>query len=328
MMRGQSTTIPDKDLPGFGLADAVILAVAIALGTWVWATEPKYLESALGLGNHEAQFEAMMQANKLPANQFAKRRSTIDRVRWWNGELLNYESCILPFFALGSALATFRHRAGRSRRALRHVGILTTAIVASFFGVAIISEVAIRKSGLLTGPLMNPIAIFWGMLAQNVSLAITVLWMILAVGRSWRTAPLWSDRCGRIAGFGWISFALVATPLASSTAGLILFVPDRNAGPRCVGLTTDELGVCTPGPWHCPCRPASPFILFADLAVDSGRSYLAASAVVAPSPCLIPLALCRCVLFFRCSQSPCWLNSMTCSGTWARGPSDPLVVSR
>jgi hypothetical protein len=197
-----------------GLVDAAILAVSFALGIWVWAIDSTELERVLGLGNHEAQFEAMVNAGRSRLDNLAASLSTIERLRWWNGELMRFASIVLTFFSLGIALATFRRRGGRSRRALRHAGILTTAVVASFVAVSIMSEVTLRKSGLLNGPLINPIAIFWGMLAENVGLAITVLWIILVAGRSWRTTPHWFDRCGRIAGFGWIGYALIGTPLA------------------------------------------------------------------------------------------------------------------
>ena len=214
MSRHTSLPAADRDFPRLGLVDAMILAASFAVGFLVWTTDSRDLERMLGLGNHEAQFDTRVKAGRSRVDKLAASPSTIDRLRWWNGELMHFGSIVLTFFSLGTALATFRHRGGRSRRALRHVGILTTAIVASFSGVAIISEVAIRKSGLLTGPLINPITVFWGMLAQNVGLAITVLWIILVAGRSWRTMPHWFDRCGRIAGFGWIGYALFATPLA------------------------------------------------------------------------------------------------------------------
>ena len=144
----------------------------------------------LGLGNHEAQFEAMVNAGRSRVDNLAVSPSTIDRLRWWNGELMHFGSIVLTFFSLGTALATFRHRGGRSRRA-RPAKAESSPRPSSqaFVAVSIMSEVTIRKSGLLNGPLINPIAIFWGMLAQNVGLAITVLWIILAV------RPVMAQRC-------------------------------------------------------------------------------------------------------------------------------------
>jgi hypothetical protein len=41
----------------FGLIDVLILGASIALGIWVYRTDPKNLEGNLGLGDTQARFE-------------------------------------------------------------------------------------------------------------------------------------------------------------------------------------------------------------------------------------------------------------------------------
>jgi len=75
MSRLASLPATDRDFPRLGLVDAAILAVSFALGIWVWAIDSTELERVLGLGNHEAQFEAMVNAGRSRLDNLAPNQA-------------------------------------------------------------------------------------------------------------------------------------------------------------------------------------------------------------------------------------------------------------
>ncbi len=207
------------DHPAFGPIDAMILLVSIALGIGLSATDPKDLESALGLGNSHARFEkekdwTMIRRIEGPGpgdSARIERVWVLDRFRWKRRVLLGFGQVFLPLVTLGAGLATFRHRAARSRRSIRHIGILTTAVASIFCALTLLNEYMLRR---FYDPRTNPghgsLDEIWWDLGQCSGLAIAALWVVLALGRSWRAAPDWTDRLGRLIGASWVVSTVAA----------------------------------------------------------------------------------------------------------------------
>jgi hypothetical protein len=211
------------DGPRLGLIDALILIASIALGVRLSATDPKDLESALGLGDTQARFEkekdwtlVRQVAGRGQADPAGYERIIVlDRVRWKRRVLLAVGQVFLPVITLGAGLATFRHRAGRSRRSLRHIGVLTTAVAALFVALSLANEFLLRRFhgppprfGYTAGH-TNFDSIWWD-LGQDTGLAIAALWSVLALGGRWRASPDWFDRLGRLIGAGWVVSTVAA----------------------------------------------------------------------------------------------------------------------
>ncbi len=206
----------------FGLIDALILVAAMALGVGVSAIDPKVLESALDLGTTQDKFERSQdwtvirhgdgpgQVGSAPVNE---RVSVLDRYRGKRRILLGLGQIILPIVTLGAGLATFRRRLARSRRSLRHIGVLTTAVAAIFVSSWLANEYLLRLLYTRGWPGHGAFDSIWWDLGQDTGLAIAAVWVVLALGGRWRPARNWADRLGRIVGTCWI---------AATVAGLLM----------------------------------------------------------------------------------------------------------
>jgi hypothetical protein len=166
----------------FGPVDASILLVALALGCAACWMDPEDLESRLGLPI--SGFPPIRQ-------QMRNARATLDApatslgaslVRW-HLRSVNLLDRFLPFITLGAAAAAFRHGRSRSRRALRRVGTLTTAVAGTFIGISLANEYVLRRFSLLQlGYSQNPFDTIWWLLGEDTSLGVVALWCILALG--------------------------------------------------------------------------------------------------------------------------------------------------
>lgn len=112
----------------FGPIDALILVASVVAGIGASLTDPKHVESALELGSTQAQFEkeknwTIMRRVDRPGQAGLERVSVLDRFRWKHRVLVAVGQVFLPVVTLGAGLAIFRHRAARSRRSLRYVGV-------------------------------------------------------------------------------------------------------------------------------------------------------------------------------------------------------------
>jgi hypothetical protein len=211
------------EFPRPGPIDALILVASIALGVGLSMTDPKDIESALGLGNTQARFEREKDWTMVRRVEGRGRADAavfeqiplLDRFRWKRRVLLAVGQVYLPVITLGAGLATFRHRAARSRRSLRHIGVLTTAVAAIFVALSLAYEYLIRRfyqpvPMLRSRTGHNPFDSIWWDLGQDTGLAIAALWVVLAIGRRWRAAPDWFDRLGRLIGAGWVVSTVAA----------------------------------------------------------------------------------------------------------------------
>jgi hypothetical protein len=136
------------------------------------------------------------------------------RLERGRGVLVDFGGHLLPFVTLGAAAATFRHRAARSRSALRRVGVLTTAVASIFVAVSLVNEFVLRRFETLeSGYRHNSFDSIWRDLGEDTSLAIAAFWGVLALGWRWRAAPDWTDRIGRAVGAGWIAYAILGVLL-------------------------------------------------------------------------------------------------------------------
>jgi hypothetical protein len=128
----------------------------------------------------------------------------------WRNESVRLLDRFLPFVTLGAAGATFRHLRARSRRGVRHIGRLTTAVTAIFVGVCLVNEYVLRRFTLLwAGYSHNPFDFLWWNLGADTCLGVVALWCVLAIGRCWRAAPEWTDRLGRAVGIAWVLRAVL-----------------------------------------------------------------------------------------------------------------------
>lgn len=202
-----------------GWIDGLILAASLGLGLAAWATDPKELEAALGLGDTQAEYEEVMAGMRLTRQQVeppGEGENAKHRFVRWRGAVLGFGAMVLPFLSVGVGIATFRHRAARSRRALRCAGITSTAVAATMAACLMANEWALRRSPTLeTGYLHNPFLFEWGRNATYVSLALAALWFVMVASRGWRIAPNGADRLGRWIGGLWIGYAVVGVLLAS-----------------------------------------------------------------------------------------------------------------
>jgi len=203
----------------FGPIDALILIASVLAGIGASLTDPKDLESALGLGSTQAEFEkekdwTIIRQVERPGQAVVEQVSVLDRFRWKHRVLVAVGQVFLPVVTLGAGLAIFRHRAARSRRFLRHVGVLTTAVAAIFVAFLLLYEFRLRWIDSLkptpTWPRPAYFDSIWWDIGQDTGLAIATLWVVLALGRRWCAAPNWADRVGRVIGAAWIASTVAA----------------------------------------------------------------------------------------------------------------------
>jgi hypothetical protein len=216
MSQDALTTMMASARPRFGFIDALILIAAMALGFGAYQIDPSDLESALGLVDTQTRFEAVRtrQANRQGE---PRSESLAARLGRWRATLVNMAEYFLPFVTLGVAAATFRHRAARSRRALRYAGVVTSAVAAIFIAVSLINEFVLRRFPILqAGYRHNAFEGLWSVLGEDTSLGVMALWGILVLGRRWRAAPDWTDRLGRAVGAAWIVVAILGVLLKYS----------------------------------------------------------------------------------------------------------------
>jgi hypothetical protein len=197
--------------PRFRWIDGVILAASLGLGLAAWWTGPMVLETALGLGNTQAEHEELLGLNpqmRRPAMFLSQR---IARGRY---AVVEFGSIVLPVATLGAALATFRHRENRSPRSLRRPGVNATAVSAILVAGLFFSEWLLRRfPRLQTGYGHNAFSNDLGQNGVCISLAATALWTVLALAGRWRPAPEWPDRLGRAICACWVGYAILAALL-------------------------------------------------------------------------------------------------------------------
>jgi hypothetical protein len=210
--------------PRFGWVDGLILSVSIASGVWLASHDWKVVEATLGLPDSEAQIEARRKtaAAQLPN---LKPIPPVSRLERWRQAITNAGVVALPCLTLGAAASTFRHRQCRSRRELRHVGVLTSAVVGAFVAFLYGSELAFRWTFPYGyGSSHDPISFSAQHLSKDVGLATSALWSVLAIGGRWKATPDWPDRMGRAVGVAWVVYAVLGVVL--HYAGMIIYRAD------------------------------------------------------------------------------------------------------
>ena len=210
----------DPPGPRFGGVDVLILGAWIAFGVWLSATDMKIVESTLGLGDGTAQFEA--RTKRALAAQPPRAEAPVGRAERSRQALVDVGLTMFPCLTLGVAVATFRHRGARSRRALRHVGVLTSAVAGIVVAVLFGGEFAFRALRPNAGH--HPLGFNLHDLSGGTSLAIASLWGVLVIGRRWKATPDWPDRLGRAVGVAWIVYVVLGVLLRY--AGLVIYRPD------------------------------------------------------------------------------------------------------
>ena len=211
-----------RTTPRFGGIDALILGASVACAAWFASTDLKAVEVALGLPEIQTWLEDRPRRAKVAGiYREAPPVGRFEQARW---ALVDLGEKVLPCLTLGVALATFRHRECWSRRALRHVGVLTTAVAGVFVAYQLGGEFAFRKGW--PGAIWDHLPLGFALYQQGVDtcLATSALWGVLAIGKRWKATPDWPDRLGRAIGWGWIAFAMLGVLL--QYAGLVAYHPD------------------------------------------------------------------------------------------------------
>lgn len=198
-----------RDRTPFTIFDAILLCTAVVIGGFAYTTDPESLESRLGLP---------LSGNPQVRDQIAKRLAALDRLppslSLWRTKVTFFLDSALPFATLGALLATFRHRSAFSRRSLRHIGVLTTAVAGTFVGVCLANEYVLRRFPVFeAGYQNNPFALVFWSLGDDTCLGVVALWCVLAIARRWRASPDWPDRLGRMIGAAWILRAILGVLL-------------------------------------------------------------------------------------------------------------------
>ena len=218
----------NRETPRFGRVDALILAASIAGATWLATSDPKLVEATLGLADTQAQLEAdSLRAKARPDYREPPPVARLERVR---RAVVDAGGWVLPCLTLGVAAATFRHRECWSRRALRRVGVLTSAIAGIIVAWLFLGDLAFRWAwpyGYGSGHLPLGFVLFYTV-GTDASLATTALWGVLAIGGRWKGVPEWPDRLGRAVGWAWVAYAVLGVLL--QYAGLVAYHPDGTRG--------------------------------------------------------------------------------------------------
>ena len=188
----------------FGILDVLVFAGMTALGIFVSQLDPKYLESILGLGDTQARWENRpFIARQLEA---LANKPLLVRLRY---KALDVAAIILPFATLGAAITTFRHRAYRTRHALRHIGVLTSAVTGLLVFALLLNEYVLRRFKMLeVGYTHREFGWSWYPADASVTLSVIALWVVLALGHRWRTAPGGFDLLGRLLGVSWVAYGI------------------------------------------------------------------------------------------------------------------------
>jgi hypothetical protein len=141
-------------------------------------------------------------------------KAWIESLRSFCRGTLELGTPVLVLVAPGIALATNRGL-GPAKRSRRGPGVLTSIISGSLVVVLLISDYLLRRcSGFLGGYGNNPFDSVWREIADQVSVAVLALWIVLAIGQRWHAEPHWRDRHGRALGWAWIVYWFLASVLS------------------------------------------------------------------------------------------------------------------
>ncbi len=218
----------NRTTPRFGWFDGLILGLAIASGVWAASVDLKTVEATLGLPDTMAQEEARTK-QLIAITPNYRPPPTVARLERARRAIVSVGEVLLPCLTIGITLATFRHRECWSRRSLRHVGVLTSAIAGVFVAFLFGSELAFRWTfpfGYRSSHFPLSFSLSF-QLSNYVSLPITALWGVLALGGRWKATPEWSDRLGRAIGVAWVVYALLDVLLMY--AGTVIYRADGSS---------------------------------------------------------------------------------------------------
>lgn len=190
--------------------DLLILAAAFAVAIGITWLGPHGLEDLLGLPKTEyvAPFTLAEMEAKRDAEAKAQGSDSITvSAKWALRAVLSFGTPVLVLLAPGLLLASYRSPRMFRRRSHRGVGVLTTTITGIMVPVYLLNEYALRRlQPVLRGYSDNPLPDIWREIADQISVVILAMWIVLALGRRWHAEPHWRDRLGRLMGFGWVGY--------------------------------------------------------------------------------------------------------------------------
>jgi hypothetical protein len=191
-------------------ADGLLLCAAIAAALAVAWVPPRVLEARLGLP--PTQFSAppsVSELGRMETREAEKQGSdslTL-RVKWVLRGVLQFGTPVLVLLAPGLGLAIHGSRRMFRRRSHRGVGVLTATIAGAMAVFYLVNEYALRRlQPVLRGYGDNPLPGIWREIADQISVSILALWIVLALGRRWHSEPHWRDRLGRALGYAWVGY--------------------------------------------------------------------------------------------------------------------------
>jgi hypothetical protein len=178
----------------FGLLDAMILIVALALGLAWWREWDR---------NGGDQWDW----DKHPESQFVEQANS---ARYWLGV------AVLTLVTSTCAWVVLRFRRPRPScfRMMRQPGAVVCLAASMAFAILQAGEIAnqilsqclgVRNLGNGFGYRWDPEYFSKIRLGGLVGVTVLVAWLILALGHRWRAEPTWLDRSGRLLGIIWIA---------------------------------------------------------------------------------------------------------------------------
>lgn len=193
--------------------DALLLFAAIVAALEVAWSDSHVLEARLGLPR--TQFSSPPTLSELGRREAKEAEqsgsdSVAVRLKWALRGALLFGTPVLVLLAPGVALATHRDPRMFRRRSHRGVGVLTTTLAGAMAALYLVNEYVLRRlEPVLQGYGNNPFPGVWREMADQISVSIVALWIVLALGRRWHAEPHWRDRLGRALGFAWAGYWFV-----------------------------------------------------------------------------------------------------------------------
>jgi hypothetical protein len=199
----------------FGPLDALLLAATFAAAIAVSRIDPRTLQDWIGLRYDDEVYYVEPRPDLIAREPGPTGfKAWIESLRSFCRGTLELRTPVLVLVAPGIALATTRGL-GPAKRSRRGPGVLTSIISGSMVVVLLTSDYLLRRfSGFLGGYGNNPFESVWREIADQVSVAVLALWIVLAIGQRWHAEPHWRDRHGRALGWAWIVYWFLASVLS------------------------------------------------------------------------------------------------------------------